>query len=551
MESKIIIKNTLPVIAVNGSIIDSSAYLTYFTENARYKDFAAAGFRLFSVCAYFTALPFNEESGFTGARKGIFDEHYKPCYSEFDSDVAALLDECPDALIFPRIYISMPLWWIRENPAEVIETPTTPEGRELLFSEKFRTDGAELLNEFIKHVNSMPYRENIIGYQLTGGVTQEWFHFNRNGGICPNCFPYFRSFMTDMHPEIPVTEDNFEALSESPFYREFANISVAETVEFFAKTAKNATEARLIIGVFYGYSLEVANPLWGTHALTRLLDSPSIDFFASPLSYGEGRLPGRDWVTMLPEDSVRLHGKIYFAEADVRTCLSRYPDECRKNLRLRVPYRHPIWLGPASEKLSVYNLRKAFGKILTKSRAFWWFDMWGGWYASPAIMSELSFQKRLTACFDDYNPLPERLKACVIVDENYYSDHPGSSAQHVFCREIASLGISFDLFLSCDLPYVKEKYGITLFASEPLDEALPQRLADSPVFVFCESGDIISCGNGFITLHAATGGEKQLALPGNSHYNVLTDHRVTEHNGVLHFVIEQYDTIIMRFDYEN
>ena len=47
MNSRLVQANGLPAIEANGEVIPVSAYVTYFTENAAYGDFTAAGFRLF------------------------------------------------------------------------------------------------------------------------------------------------------------------------------------------------------------------------------------------------------------------------------------------------------------------------------------------------------------------------------------------------------------------------------------------------------------------------------------------------------------------------
>ncbi|MBQ8943108.1 MAG: hypothetical protein IJ050_01280, partial [Clostridia bacterium] len=62
---------------------------------------------------------------------GIFDKKSEPDFSTLDASINRILAACPDAYIFPRVNVSMPLWWIEENP----ECTDGTGKRELLLSE--------------------------------------------------------------------------------------------------------------------------------------------------------------------------------------------------------------------------------------------------------------------------------------------------------------------------------------------------------------------------------------------------------------------------------
>lgn len=53
--SSIKTRNGIPYLTVNGEEIASNAYITYFTEKARYDQFADAGYKLFSVPLFFAS----------------------------------------------------------------------------------------------------------------------------------------------------------------------------------------------------------------------------------------------------------------------------------------------------------------------------------------------------------------------------------------------------------------------------------------------------------------------------------------------------------------
>ena len=131
------------------------AYTTYFEERSRYQDFVDAGYRIFFVNVSFTTAPINSNTGFSPFRIGAFENPETPDYSEMEDAIENILRYCPDAVIFPRINISMPKWWIDSHPDDIVLTQRGGY-REALFSEAFRRDGALLLRKLVRHINHRP-----------------------------------------------------------------------------------------------------------------------------------------------------------------------------------------------------------------------------------------------------------------------------------------------------------------------------------------------------------------------------------------------------------
>ena len=160
---------------IDGVLTPAAAYTTYFEERSCYADFVQAGYRIFFVNDSMTTLPINSAvTGFTPFRVGVFEDPERPDYSEFEDAVRKILRACPDAYIFPRIYVSMPRWWTVQNDEECIDAPKGGR-REFLGSEVFRRDGAALLRQIVSHIKAADYAPRIAGWQLCGGQTQEWF----------------------------------------------------------------------------------------------------------------------------------------------------------------------------------------------------------------------------------------------------------------------------------------------------------------------------------------------------------------------------------------
>ncbi len=556
LKTQINVKNGKPFISVNGNLHAPFAYTTYFEECGEYSDFIKSGYRMFFVNVSFTDLPINNVTGFTPFLTGVF-EGDKPDYSEFDAAVRRILSECPDAFIFPRINIAMPRKWIKNHSDETVETPNG--ARESLFSDAFLRDGAKLLFTLVSHIRSAGYAHSIAGYQLCGGTTQEWIHHDLFGSFSDMSLRKFGAWMKEKYgvTDIPT-------LSKSDFcgvfnetagrYGEFCGEMTAKTVEHFAKVLKEQINGEQIVGVFYGYNAFVNDYLWGLHGLRFIVDSPYIDFFSSPCGYDDNRNLGVDWGDMLASESVKNHGKLYFVECDIRTHLTRrmqdsrsgrYPDNIYNTLDENG--NKTVWSGPDTPELSLSAIRKAFAHQITKGSGVWWFDMWGGWYHDAEIMAGLKKMKAAAEASKDKKSEDFPCAQTVLfVDEKAYLNNPrGSQLCHsvnVIRKAMGNTGIPFDLCMVEDAARVLHKYRAAIFAApipsqsgkfavemcekmgipyvqaseeKPFysDVELRDFLVSAGVHCYDTDGNVIYCGEGFLSIHSVNDGEVKISLP--------------------------------------
>lgn len=569
MKSDIRIKNKIPTLYIDDCPTAATAYTTYFEERSAYREFIAAGYDLFFVNASFTTLPINSEvTGFSPFRVGIFENPAQEDYTEFENAVNKILEACPQARIFPRINISMPKQWVDDHPNETVRT-TKGGCRECLFSENFRRDGAALLRRFIKHVQKAPYAENLAGWQICGGMTQEWFHHDLFGSLSPAAAkPYAEWHRKNYGTEMPLPsreeflyrDDGVYVGENARHYAEFCNIAVAETIEFFAKTVKEETDYTQVVGTFYGYSLEVTSPLFGTHAVRKVIDSPHIDFFCSPNSYADARKLGADWPDMMAVDSIRSHGKLCFIECDIRTYLTVPVQKARPNEYPDGIYsptengKATVWAGPKTAALSREALRKAFAHQLVKGAGIWWFDMFGGWYDAPLLMKAIAEMKTIyetTVSDPKEDPLPES-EVVLFVDETAYTYFCLNTAEPRVPYQarivLSTSGVPYRIFLVEDADIALKNCKAAIFSSVydsengkrakelcekrkipyrclPIDPSCQDETIDRTVeelrsfyehahiFRYMESNDILYVGNGFVALHAAEPGNKEIRLP--------------------------------------
>ena len=596
LSSAVLRANGRTELVIDGRCVPAAAYTTYFEERSRYEDFAEAGYRIFFVNISITALPINSAvTGFTPFRVGVFEDPDRPDYSEFEDAVRKILRACPDAYIFPRIYVSMPRWWTEQHDGECIDTPKGGR-REFLGSEQFRRDGAEMLRRIISHIKAADYAPHIAGWQLCGGQTQEWFFHDLCGYPAPAVVQGFRDYMETQYGVKNAPVPDFEMLrgegvcvdENAKRYVEFGNVCVAKSLAHFAKTVKEETEQGQVVGAFYGYVFEKALVNVGSCALRTLLDSPYLDFFSSPNAYTHARRFGIDWADMLPVDAIKRHGKLAFIECDIRTYLTMgiqesrpgvYPEDIYPTAKPGMP---SVWSGPPTPALSRAALRKCFAHQLTKASGIWWFDMWGGWYNDPLLMEALAKFKDIQA-----QALPRAnrdfaAEVAVIADEqakeNLCARHAADSAVSRNRIVAGNVGAPFDGEMVEGIADYLHKYKAVIFPS-PIPSPAGERamalcrergvpyltatlahpfltledqvefLGKAGVHLYATGGDVVYAGNGYVALHSETGGEKQLFLPARRHVTPLFGAENVRVSGrEITFLLEACDTALFQID---
>ena len=556
MKSLITQRNGKPTLLIDGVPVSAVAYTTYFEERSRYEDFLEAGYRIFFVNLSFTVLPINPETLFTPFHVGVFEDPSLPDYSEFEAAVSKILAACPDAIIFPRIYVSMPQWWVESHPDEVYVTDRG-HAREIMFSEVFRRDASELLAKVIKHIKDSSYAPRIGGWMICGASTQEFLHRDSNGDLCPAALKYYAQWLQKTYGEqtatLPQKEEfeyaeNHPPLSENARrYSFFSNLAMAETLDTFAEVAKRETNFEQVVGAFYGYLFEARSPLFGTHGLRAVIDSPNLDFFSSPNAYLENRPFGIDWVDMMPVDTMKAHGKLVFMECDIRTYLTTGIQEARPLEYPDFIYTSALWAGPPTPELSREALRKCFAHQITKASAIWWFDMWGGWFRDPLLMEALADMRRI---YD--KDLSRDATDCLSPEVVFFADERGHTdilKKSPYVKEMKATrvamgktGVPYDSHMVEDAEQILRHYKAavfpTPFASEEAKKAMAlckslgvpylsasdthKRLTvdrlcefykENGIHFYSEERDVVYLGNGYVALHSKTGGEKRLHLP--------------------------------------
>lgn len=349
-------------------------------------------------------------------------------FSIFDDYFDALLEQNPKAFFLPRILLDVPHWWKVNHPEEMIECalPLEPEDtrqyRQLclnteggwlwgiqmeepsLFSEIWKKDMFRLYRAFIRHIEDSPLCSRIFGYQIGTGIYGEWHYWLAE--FIPD---YSRPARKKMGP-IPSLEERLNTglgLLRDPgqergvidYYRKFHDHCASLLIDL-ANISKHETGGRIICGAFYGYQLENVWMQEGGHlSPERILNCPDIDFLAGPYTYQTTNIEGFPWWAHDVQDeagnrlgrsrgvggdagyrvlleSVKRHGKLYFAEMDPGTYLEPPPAGQEANGLTEIQLEQCMVGGEGSSSLKGTRnvLLRDLGRMFVSGAGGWLFD---------------------------------------------------------------------------------------------------------------------------------------------------------------------------------
>lgn len=412
----------VPTLFINSKPVDAIAYMAYGPSVKVFRDFAKAGIALYS----FPSTP--TESGY-GLAKTTWVSPGKYDYSQLDERVMMVLEADPNAYFFPRLYLHAPIWWTKEHPDDVVLLDDGS-GKHIPFitpgdkpapswaSEAWREATIEGLRRLIEHVESSPYADRCIGYHLTSGTTEEWMMWGANENEWVDYSPVnvakFRSWLKEKYrslsalrnawsdpdvtfetAEIPSKVQRMETYFGSlrnpskeqaviDFYLYNSDL-VADTINTFAKAVKGFVKREKIVGVFYGYILQLCGEQRQQNAghleLKKVAESPYLDFICSPTSYAFRELGGEGtshFMSLL--GTVQMHGKMWFDENDIRTSLSGGAIG--------------EWGRPANVQGDIIQQNKELANVIVNGTGQWWFDVGANRYDNPTLMRRIGALNR-------------------------------------------------------------------------------------------------------------------------------------------------------------
>jgi beta-galactosidase len=488
--------NGRPTLFVNGQPRFPMAFASYFPQPFRYKQFGDHG-----VHVHFLCLPLGDKWISWSVRRvsnhmpGIWTGPDDLDFAAVDRKIGEILAADPQAYIILRVYCESPSWWDARHSEDVRTVAYGVPLRQSFSSARWRKDTAEVLARLVRYVSSAPYGDRVIGYMPTAGDTEEvadtvsdlspcaqqafrhWiearyandadavrrlFHCEPDAICVP---PIARR----LQPSVPIVGltagdcGNFLDPQKSRLvidYRQFESEKMADTVIGLCRAVKEASGGRLLCGAFYGYTRIF--PDTGHLALRRMLDSDVVDFISTPYSSGGRKyrlsLGYSDFQNPTQVATLQKAGKLFYAETDTRTSVSRWISETRPEIDPDGEYKQEGWLGPPTIQDSLEVLKMVFAKILVTGVANWWFDLWGGWYDDPQILQLFG---RMQTVREQSLRVSRKSVAqiAVLVDEKSYCYMPFSVAEHggrfrwvaAQLGQFGRIGAPYDVYLLDDV----------------------------------------------------------------------------------------------------
>ena len=414
-------------------------------------------------------------------------------FSTVEARFGRILDADPEALFHLRIYLETGHadWWENEYPQECEILSDGRKNGQSFASQVWREQAKSFLRAYAKHFERIGLADRVLSYQVGAGHTGEWVKGESSmhklcGDYSEPMRQHFRSWLRNLYhgdraefrrswnqpnaafetAEVPGAEaqllarhytfrDPAAEQSVIDYFRCLAELC-ADCVIDFCQTAKEAGQGKKLAGAFYGYLMDLS---WnggffrerpdidystyqrsGHLGLRKVLASSSVDFLVSPYSYGY-RGVGGDGPSMLPSESVRLHGKLCLVEDDTRTHVDL----------------EDVHYGRANSlPESIALLRRNLAQDLTHGQGVWWASWKVDPVKEPAFAPLLrSFQTLGTFALDlDLTPSAEI--GVFIDDESFYyeSCRYDLDIPLIFQQRLWGLpktGAPFDLYLLQDL----------------------------------------------------------------------------------------------------
>jgi beta-galactosidase len=581
----------VPALFVDDAPYAPFAYMSYLGERRYYQEAADAGIHLYCFPAYLGDRGINSTSGIGPFRPGIWRGEGDFDFGSIRKDFAEILSADPEALVIIRFHLDPPTWWDKAHAEACCLLPNGTTFRQCFASPIWRQATQQALRHCLGWLLQSEYAPHLIGIHVAAGGTEEWFyHFRDNfHDRSPARTAAFRRWLRQAYPNdaglqkkwhdpIVTLETaqpaDISGARRSNTWRDpqreqstidtfrFHAQTMVDNISCFCRLVKDVSGGRLLTGAFYGYHYFVTDPRRGHGALHKLLDCPDLDYLSSPNAYY--RMPGEDWPPMVAVNSVQLHGKLWMAENDTRTSATtllkdRAPEICPPG-----QYARGVWLGPDDIETSVALLRKNTGRMLACGYGGWWFDMWGGWFSDPELLSVLRDTQELWRAYPSRIIPQMQAEVCVVVDEElcFRDASFGRQTEEILSNRytLAKSGAPYDLYLRQDLaaldlqhyrvlwllgiPELHQTESKRLRAAQM--EGLPILWTDTQgtqihwpnddqrsirgkfrwtgaelhdlwrqagVHLYSDGDDVLYAGRGWLCLHSVAGGKRQIRLP--------------------------------------
>jgi len=518
MRSKVAYCNGLQCFQVDDKIIDSLAFKSFRPTWKNVQQFYKAGIRIFHV--YCSGLPSGLKVPYSLFGETWFgDKQYD--FTNLDKQIDFFKENAPDGYVFINIHLDSRQWWLDENPGN---PNSFTHLSQIASNDKWKKDTADYLKALIKHTEEK-YNNYVIGYFLLGGYTTEWFSEFDHEETNSYKEKKWQEYRKDKNAKIP-TKEKLEKPNNQVFlskendndvidYRIFHNNLVADTVLYFAHAAQEVLNHTKIVGLFFGYILELLyKRLWeaGHIEFDKINRSKDIDLLATPASY-QFRGFEDSGAFMLLCDTLAKNKKGCFISFDHSTYLLPTLADNKERvcgdpdtdvaLKLLAQMRsgNPKDLLKTKEE-TIQTMRREFMQRMCKRLGMWWFDMFEGWFYDKDLMNEIQHQVEISK---DLMPLEKKSISEVAVfisgESLYYVNKMSGMNTELICNQrggLARMGTPYDIFSLNDLDYDDcQKYKALIFIgafalTEKQKQTIEELKANNRTLVFIGAPDCVN-----------------------------------------------------------
>ena len=500
------------------------------------RDFAAAGVNYFSDIYY--TWPAQNPEGTQMRCANLWPAPGKYDFERLEARLQAAVDANPNVRIIMRIKMDMPEWWLAEHPEELaIDEHGNRSNQVTLSSELWLKDICKVHADFIQHLEKSRFAKHIVGYVPGGGHASEWFWYGREKGFIDYSEGHgqrFRAWLKERYqtddalrkawndPAISlataaVPSPALRHASEDGVFRDlavarpvvdhrmFLNFATTRAQAAIARTIRANTAARKLVGFFYGYSMYVGGlDNMGFQNMDVTIANPDVDFFCSPFSYARRRGGQEgDFISSFTA-SLRLHGKLYWDEVDLRTHLAVNNMDTHKT---------------ESPEETDAVLWRSYGNSLIHGTNLWWFlIIHRAVFHSDRIMNAIQRMAKLDAELLDVSKA-SAAEIAVMRDEKsfYYSNSNQDSVithyKSSMDKEFARIGAPHDNYLLSDIDHPRmPDYKVYIFmntfhTTPALRAAIQRKLArnQATAIWMYAPGYVSDEGNSTDNMRALTG----------------------------------------------
>lgn len=468
--SKIVYKNGYPFFMQDGKEFSPCMFRSFRPTPANISLAHRAGVRVFQIQVAGEMNGMDVPYSLFG---GVWQDEDTYCFKNFDRQIQMFKRFAPDSRYIIFIQLDAPEMWLEKHKDSISSFYNL---HTEAHDSAWLNAAAEYLRIFIDYCEQN-YGDDIIGYGISAGRSTEWF--SGDNFHTENMLRAYSDYCKDADaviPDFPEESSDFNVfrMPDSDEYRflKFADSGANIAATFFAAEAQKVLMHKKPLGLFGGYYALKSNSVH-VNDFVDVWDCGNIDMVWAPASYDEfRRLENSCGVTVACE-SIKLRGMVHVSELDHRTELACYPMEhpvAKQRWNYRMTEGNIIDDCCKDSFEAVMLLRRELASALMHGSMLWWFDFFGGYYASPEYESmmkqHVEIYSRIAKC-----GRPKVSAAQVAVFADPHSNSLLMDSMHIHksfsfnCMlNIAKSGFVYDLYNLQDIGKADfSKYKLCIF----------------------------------------------------------------------------------------